>query len=288
MGKKSRFDPYQILILFSLSAKCQVIGSKAHFADYYRSQRRKQLQLHLQFNDNSIHDSLDAYKKYFHTVTGFFVIEDQILSSTEGLVDERYMDELFSSACPKLIHIIRKVMEQSKDAELMLKIKILVVLFCNTIEEVQFPTVQLSDVLKEIKDKYYRVLLIKCDERIQEILSEDNYNCIELESEEEYNRCRQEFPCPLDVSLSNERSGGYRLPYSGCVPRIFIEIKEFVNNCKKFADGLNSSQTELDDMIRKPTNRLITDKINENIRQLIKKVSLAQVSRLIMDLNYLN
>jgi len=211
-------------------------------------------------------------------VTGFFVIEDQILSSTEGLVDERYMDELFSSACPKLIHVIRKVMEQSKDAELMLKVKIIVVLFCNTIEEVQFPTVQLSDVLKEIKDKYYKVLLLKSDKKIQDILNEDNYSCIEIDSKEKYNRCREEFPCPLDVSLNSDMSSDYRLPYSACVPKIFLEIKEFVNNCKKFADGLNSSQTELDDMIRKPTNRLITDKINENIRLLIKKVSLAQVN----------
>lgn len=33
----------------------------------------------------------------------------------------------------------------------MLKLKIIVVLFCNTIEEVQFPTIQLSDLLKEIR-----------------------------------------------------------------------------------------------------------------------------------------
>jgi hypothetical protein len=39
----------------------------------------------------------------------------------------------------------------------MLKIKIVVVLFCNTIEEVQFPTIQLSDLLKEIR----LVLIIK-------------------------------------------------------------------------------------------------------------------------------
>ena len=48
--------------------------------------------------------------------------------------------------------------EQSKDAELMLKVKIIVVLFCNTIEEVQFPTIQLSDLLKEIR--FYILLTI--------------------------------------------------------------------------------------------------------------------------------
>ncbi len=132
--------------------------------------------------------SLDAYKKYFHTVTGFFVIEDQILSSTEGLVDERYLDDLFALAIPRLINVIRKVMEQSKDAELMLKLKIIVVLFCNTIEEVQFPTVRLSDLLKEIRDKYYHVLLLKWNNKIKQILSEDNYNCMEIYDEQEYNK----------------------------------------------------------------------------------------------------
>jgi hypothetical protein len=36
-------------------------------------------------------------------VSGFFVIEDQIMSSTEGLVDERYLDELANTAIPNAI-----------------------------------------------------------------------------------------------------------------------------------------------------------------------------------------
>lgn len=176
-------------------------------------------------------------------------------------------------------------MDKSKDAELMLKIKIIVVLFCNTMEEVQFPTVQLSDLLKEIRDKYYHVLLLKWDDKFKKILSKDNYNCMEIEDPEEYKQLIESFPCQLDVSLKstehkdNQQQAKFvkRLPYSACVPKLFVEIKEFVNNCAKFAEGLNSSQTELDDMIRKPTNKLITDKLNENIRSLLNNVSLAQV-----------
>lgn len=40
----------------------------------------------------------------------FFVVEDQILCSTEGLVDERYLDDLFNQAIPRLINVIRKIM----------------------------------------------------------------------------------------------------------------------------------------------------------------------------------
>jgi hypothetical protein len=134
----------------------------------------------------------------------------------------------------------------------------------------------------------YQVLLNKCDDRIQQILAEDNYSYIECSTEADYRRQRVEFPCQVDVSAGHvSKANDYRLPYSACVPKIFIEIKEFVNNCKKFADGLNSSQTELDDMIRKPTNRLITDKINEDIRVLIKKVSLAQLVQIVVNTIYL-
>jgi hypothetical protein len=46
------------------------------------------------------------------------VIEDQILSSTEGLVDERYLDDLFSLATPRLISVIRKVMVNTHHSSL--------------------------------------------------------------------------------------------------------------------------------------------------------------------------
>ncbi len=191
---------------------------------------------------------------------------------------------------------------KSIDSDLMLKIKIIIVLFCNTIEEVQFPTLQLSDLLKEIREIYYNKLIENWDAKIRVILEKDNYSCMELDSEEAYNKLMEIFPCRLNDAMrskysimnlviddnmdgngksksSAENGGSFykRLPYSACVPKIFLELKEFVNNCVKFAEGLNSSQTELDDMVRKPTNRLIIEKLRDNIKELISRVSLAQV-----------
>jgi hypothetical protein len=50
-------------------------------------------------------------------VSGFFVIEDQIMSSTEGLVDERYLDELANTAIPKLILVIRNAIVRERERE---------------------------------------------------------------------------------------------------------------------------------------------------------------------------
>ncbi|CAF0744514.1 unnamed protein product [Brachionus calyciflorus] len=303
--KKLPFDVVDFSPLYRNLHMNQVLGSKSHFSDYYRKQRQKQLKLALEANQNmeinenrSENDLLDAYKRYLHTIIGFFTIEDQILSSTEGLVDERYMDELFNQALPRLIAIIRRIMEQCNDAELMLKLKIIIVLFCNTIEEVQFPTIQLSDLLKEIREKYYSMLLNKWNEKIKIILNEDNYNCMEIDNEDAYKILMELFPLDLNLTSKNSslnfkqdnsENGNFfkRLPYSGCVPKIFLELKEFVNNCIKFSEGLNSSQTELDDMIRKPTNRLITERLSENIRILISRVSLAQLVQIVVNTIYL-
>lgn len=243
---------------------------------------------------------MDNNKRYFHSVTGYFVVEDQVLSTTEGLVDERYTNELFDMATPRLITEIRKSMDRCKDADIMLKLKIIIVLFCNTVEEVQFPTIQLSDLLKEIREKYYNMLLLKWDDKIRDILSEDNYTPLEVDSEEYYRQLMQVFPYENDLLNSSGSSGskpagesaaasGFhkRFSFSLCVPKIFAAMREFVKNCKKFAEGLNSSQTELDDMIRKPTNRLITDKLSENIRLVINQASLIQLVQVVVNTIYL-
>lgn len=81
----------------------------------------------------------------------------------------------------------------------MLKVKIVVVLFCNTIDEVQFPTTQLSDLLKEIRDMYYDMLLDKWNSKIKSILSEDKHVSVETVNEEQYKKLVKQFPCFVDA-----------------------------------------------------------------------------------------
>lgn len=103
-------------------------------------------------------------------------------------------------------------------------------------------------IIKQTREKYYNVLLIKWNDKIKDILKNDNYNCMEIESAEEYVTLMENFPCELDISLkSNDANDEIstkrffkRLPYSACVPKLFVSIKEFVDNCAKFAEGLNS------------------------------------------------
>lgn len=102
------------------------------------------------------------------------------------------------------------------------------------------------------------MLLTKWNDKIKSILNEDNYNCMEIDNSEAYDKLMIVFPCDANsikskYVLANQESGSVeaasqsqsgkffkRMPYSACVPKLFVEMKEFVNYCAKFAEGLNS------------------------------------------------
>ncbi|XP_027586395.2 exocyst complex component 6B-like, partial [Pipra filicauda] len=100
----------QDLVDFSPVYRClhiySVLGARETFESYYRKQRRKQARLVLQPPSN-MHETLDGYRKYFNQIVGFFVVEDHILHTTQGLVNRAYLDELWEMALSKTIAALR-------------------------------------------------------------------------------------------------------------------------------------------------------------------------------------
>jgi hypothetical protein len=53
------------------------------------------------------HESLNGYREYFHSIVGFFVIENHLLYTTNGLVTQAILDEMWSSSVPKIANALR-------------------------------------------------------------------------------------------------------------------------------------------------------------------------------------
>ncbi|WAR22182.1 EXC6B-like protein [Mya arenaria] len=128
-----------------------------------------------------LHESIENYKKYFHDIVGFFVVEDHILSTTQGLVNRAYMDELWETSVSKIVSVLRT-------------------------NSAPFPK---------------------------------------------------------------------RFPFSEFVPNIYNQVKEYINACLKFSADLHLSHTEIDDMIRKSTNLLLTRTLSGCLTSLIKRPNLS-------------
>ncbi|CAM4520594.1 unnamed protein product [Leuciscus chuanchicus] len=280
----------QDLVDFSPVYRClhiyTVLGARDTFENYYRKQRRKQARLVLQPHSN-MHETLEGYRRYFNQIVGFFVVEDHILHTTQGLVNRAYVEELWELALSKTIAALRTHSSYCTDPDLILDLKNLIVLFADTLQGYGFPVNQLFDMLLEMRDQYGEILLKKWNQSFRQILDQDNYSPIPVTSSEEYQRIAGQFPFQ-DPEL-DKMPFPKKLPFSEFVPKVYSQIKEFIYACLKYSEDLHLSSTEIDDMIRKSTNLLLTRTLSHCLQYAIKKknVGLAELVQIIVNTTHL-
>uniref|UniRef100_A0A8C5FV66 Exocyst complex component n=1 Tax=Gadus morhua TaxID=8049 RepID=A0A8C5FV66_GADMO len=271
----------QDLVDFSPVYRClhiyTVLGLRDVFENYYRKQRRKQARLALQPQSNMVRPSL----------TLFFVVEDHILHTTQGLVNTAYVDELWELALSKTIAALRTHSSYCDDPDLVLDLKNLIVLFADTLQGYGFPVSQLFELMLEMRDQYGEILLKKWTQTFRQILDQDNYSPIPVATEQEYKNYTSQFP--LQDPELDKAAFPKKLPFSELVPRVYCQIKEFIYACLKYSEDLHLSSTEVDDMIRKSTNLLLTRTLSHCLQNAIKKrnVGLPELVQVIINSSHL-
>ncbi|XP_076044364.1 exocyst complex component Sec15 [Oratosquilla oratoria] len=279
----------QDLINFAPIYRClhifTVLGAREQFETYYRQQRKEQARLALQPPTN-MHESLEGYRQYLHGVIGFFVVEDHVLNTGNGLVNRVYLDEVWEMASGKVVNNIRNHSSYCTDTFLMLNIKKIVMLFAHTLQNYGYTVAPLHELLLEIKDHYNEVLMQKWVQVFREIFDEDNYHPIHVDSLEEYHRITEVFPYH-DSSLE-KASFPKNFPFSLMVPKVYRQVKNYIAACLEFSEDLNLSETEKEDMVRKSTNLLLTRTLSGCLATLIKRPGLGLLQLIQITINTLH
>uniref|UniRef100_A0A8C5FF66 Exocyst complex component n=1 Tax=Gadus morhua TaxID=8049 RepID=A0A8C5FF66_GADMO len=280
----------QDLVDFSPVYRClhiyTILGDRETFENYYRKQRKKQARLVLQ-PQASMHETVEGYRRYFNQIVGFFVVEDHILHATQGLVTRAFTEELWNMALSKIIAVLRTHSSYCDDPDLVLELKNLIVIFADTLQGYGFPVNRLFDLLFEIRDQYNETLLKKWSLVFREIFELDNYSPIPVETEEEYKLVVSRFPFH-DAEIEKQ-DFPKKLPMSQSVPQIYTQVKEFIYASLKFSESLHRSSTEIDDMLRKSTNLLLTRTLSGCLQNLIKKphIGLTELVQIIINTTHL-
>uniref|UniRef100_H3CIW2 Exocyst complex component n=1 Tax=Tetraodon nigroviridis TaxID=99883 RepID=H3CIW2_TETNG len=280
----------QDLVDFSPVYRClhiyTVLGLRDVFENYYRKQRRKQARLVLQPHSN-MHETLEGYRRYFNQIVGFFVVEDHVLHTTQGLVNRAYVEELWELALSKIIAALRTHSSYCDNPDLVLDLKNLIVLFADTLQGYGFPVSQLFDMLLEMREQYGEILLKRWNITFRQVLDQDNYSSIPVSTEQEYKYYTSQFP--LQDPELEKLPFPKKLPFSEFVPKVYCQLKEFIYACLKYSEDLHLSSTEVDDMIRKSTNLLLTRTLSHCLQYAIKKknVGLAELVQVIINTTHL-
>ncbi|XP_071250841.1 exocyst complex component 6 isoform X1 [Salvelinus alpinus] len=280
----------QDLVDFSPVYRClhiyTVLGDRETFENYYRKQRKKQARLVLQPQSN-MHETVEGYRRYLNQIVGFFLVEDHVLHSTQGLLTRAFSDELWNMALSKITAVLRTHSSYCSDPDLVLELKNLIVIFADTLQGYGYPVNRLFDLLFEIRDQYNETLLKKWAVVFREIFELDNYSPIPVETEEEYKSVVNRFPFH-DAEIEKQ-AFPKKLPMSQSVPQIYVQVKEFIYASLKFSESLHRSWTEIDDMLRKSTNLLLTRTLSGCLQNLIKKphIGLTELVQIIINTTHL-
>lgn len=280
----------QDLMDFSPVYRCMhiytVLREGETFKVYYRQQRKQQARLVLQSSIN-MHESIAGYQTYLQGIVGFFVVEDHILNTGNGLATRSYLDELWSMALSKIVNALHTHSAYCTDATLILKIKNLIMLFNTTLRNYGYSVGQLWDLLQEIRVHYNEVLMQHWVQVFRDILDEDSFLPIQVTTQAEYDNVLDLFPYH-DEELERAEFPK-KFPFSDMVPKVYQQVKEFIYACLKFSEDLNFTQTEIDEMICKSTNLLLTRTFSGCLSSLFRKPSLAllQVVQIIINTGYL-
>ncbi|TNM93694.1 hypothetical protein fugu_001870 [Takifugu bimaculatus] len=228
------------LVDFSPVYRClhiyTVLGLRDVFENYYRKQRRKQARLVLQPHSN-MHETLEGYRRYFNQIVGFFVVEDHVLHTTQGLVNRAYVEELWELALSKIIAALRTHSSYCDNPDLVLDLKNLIVLFADTLQGYGFPVSQLFDMLLEMREQYGEILLKRWNITFRQVLDQDNYSPIPVSTEQEYRHYTSQFP--LQDPELEKLPFPKKLPFSEFVPKVYCQLKEFIYACLKYSEDLH-------------------------------------------------
>ncbi|KAF0025002.1 hypothetical protein F2P81_021883 [Scophthalmus maximus] len=178
-------------------------------------------------------------------------------------------------------------MSYCDDPDLVLELKNLIVIFADTLQDYGFPVNRLFDLLFEVRDQYNETLLKKWVLVFREIFELDNYSPIPVETEDEYKLVVSRFPFH-DAEIEKQ-DFPKKLPMSQSVPQIYTQVKEFIYASLKFSESLHRSSTEIDDMLRKSTNLLLTRTLSSCLQNLIKKphIGLTELVQIIINTTHL-
>ncbi|XP_043207003.1 exocyst complex component 6B-like [Amphibalanus amphitrite] len=263
----------QDLVNFSAVYRClhifTALGARDAFEEYYRKQRQKQCSLALQAPSGGLaQDSLVAVQDYLHGVAGFFVIEDHVLNTATGLVTRVSLDQLWDEALRELTGALQTHAACCTDPNLLLTFKRLIMVFSHTLRNYGFNVKPLHGLLLEVRDHYSEVLMQRWVGVFREIFDQDNYHPIEVDSPQEYEQITRVFPY-TDAELARQPFPK-TFPFSLMVPKVFSQVKEFIHSCLRFAEDLDLSQGERDDLLRQSTNVLLTRTLSGCLATLIR------------------
>ncbi|KAJ3216527.1 hypothetical protein HDU67_009312 [Dinochytrium kinnereticum] len=224
-----------------------VLGKRKMFKTDFEENRKLQAGIILNTQLNLQDGDLKDFETYISDIVGFFIIEAVVESLWDTITD-------------KLNSVITIGLEDCQASNLYLSIKILVVAFIKTMESYGYPVNNLMTLMLSLFDRYTELMKFHCSEKILEIVEEDEYAPMIVESADEYEEIMKAF------RLREDKRVNLRLP--------------------TFADGFSQQNNEMDDLLKKSLENLLIQSLGNAVTRVLGRSQVAEVVQILTNAEY--
>ncbi|EKM59243.1 uncharacterized protein PHACADRAFT_136668 [Phanerochaete carnosa HHB-10118-sp] len=221
-------------------------------------------------------------------IVGFFIIETHVLNTTGTFRSERDVEELWDALLGRLSSAADRALSRETEADSYLRVKEGLIAFVMTLEAYSYSTASLHSFIIVLFERYVSLLEKQFAKRFESIISQDD--CLPMFIENERDR-----DSVLDtVWLGNsereqllESPLPINFPWSSGFYLCCQDIRNFVHNFYQFLEGVSQHHRNIDDLLSKSLENLLTKHIAENMARRAEATSnLSQLAQIITNLEH--
>jgi hypothetical protein len=219
-------------------------------SDYAATRRRQKELLMPSAVDLAAEEDENSLSGLLEGIAGFAIIEKATMRRAPQLRSAVEVDELWDSMCQTAITLISAALSEISNAEILLKIKLVIALFIQTMEGWGYSVSMLNSFQLTLFYKYAELLKRRFSEDFQEIVSTDDYMPMAINNREEYDKVLNVSWFTSDKS-PEELTFPCVLPFSQMYPLCCIDIRNFLNQFYFFSDDNFEHPNIIDETLRK-------------------------------------
>ncbi|KAI3378190.1 hypothetical protein SNEBB_004659 [Seison nebaliae] len=262
----------------------KLLNKSDEFQEYYQRQRIRQSGLTFVQKKTENEFLMDNFRDYFLELLGFCVIEDHILNTTTGLIDQPYYNNLANEAVKQLSKRLSRIAMYKGDKETLGSIRTNTVIYTSCLREFGLNPSQFQEISENIRTNYLEVLKQTYRDYFQEIFQEDTCNPMKIEIKEMLETKVMKFLISAKLIVQSEEFPVV-LSFTQMVPETVKKILEFIQIVYNFMKDNESSMSEIDEKVHYETDLLIKNHLNDKIREYTETTTMTLQGLILMSIN---
>ncbi|KAK4639012.1 Rab GTPase-binding exocyst subunit S15 [Podospora bellae-mahoneyi] len=263
------------------------LGQVDKFRVEYAATRRQQKDLIMPSSSENIFAGGDdeTLMGLLENIAGFAIIEKATVMRAPSIRSTIDVDELWDSMCQTAIRVIAKSLQEVNDADLLVKIKMNIALFIETMESWGYSVTMMNNFQLTLFYKYAELLRRRFGEDFQEIVSTDDYMPMAINTRDEYQKV-VDVTWFVDDKPEEELVFPCVLPFSQMYPLCCIDIRNLLNQFLIFTSEHFHNPNVVDETLRKSLDELLTDIVCQSLVERLNSQYLGQIVQILINLEH--